>query len=515
MKKWYAVSLSLPLAASLSSRVSAKEEKNQNDKDGVFYEIYVKSFYDSDGNGHGDLKGVIMKLDYLNDGNRNTNKDLQVNGLWLMPINTSPSYHKYDVTDYYSIDPEYGTLEDFHELTLEAHKRDVRVIIDLVINHTSSEHPWFIEASRDVTSKYHYYYVWSDEHTDLSETGSWGQQVWYKNPNGAGYYYGTFWSGMPDLNFTNPHVREELIKIGQYWLKQGADGFRLDAAMHIYKGQTTDGALNNLKWWEQFRAAMLEVKTDVHLVGEVWDVPEVVAPYYKSLDSAFNFDLASKIVHSVKSGIDEGIAAAAIATDELYRTYNPNKIDATFLTNHDQIRVMSEFKGDIQKGKSAASILLTLPGNPYLYYGEEIGMIGEKPDELIREPFRWYEGDGEGQTSWQTPVYNIGNNGISVEVQDNNENSLLNHYRKMIRIRQQYVELGKGNIESIEVNNAKVVAYNRTYKKSSIQIFHNIANETVVVKTPLIGKVIFASEQGVKNTKSSLTIPAHTTVLVK
>ncbi|MDE5052397.1 alpha-amylase family glycosyl hydrolase [Niallia taxi] len=124
MKKWYAVSLSLPLAASLSSRVSVKEEKNQNDKDGVFYEIYVKSFYDSDGNGHGDLKGVIKKLDYLNDGNRNTNKDLQVNGLWLMPINTSPSYHKYDVTDYYSIDPEYGTLADFHELTLEAHKRD-------------------------------------------------------------------------------------------------------------------------------------------------------------------------------------------------------------------------------------------------------------------------------------------------------------------------------------------------------------------------------------------------------
>lgn len=514
MRNWYGVKLSLPQTVSLSSQVSAQSGESQYDKDGVFYEIYVKSFYDSDSNGHGDLKGVISQLDYLNDGNRSTSKDLQVNGMWLMPINTSPSYHKYDVTDYYNIDPEYGTLEDFRNLTNEAHKRGMKVIMDLVVNHTSSEHPWFKEASQDINSKYRTYYVWADEHADLNETGSWGQQVWYKNPNGEGYYYGTFWSGMPDLNFNHHDVRAEMIKIGQYWLSQGADGFRLDAAMHIYKGQTADGAANNLEWWKEFRAVMQQSKPDVYLVGEVWDLPEVVAPYYEALDSAFNFHLADKIILSVKSGTDQGITAAALATAALYHTYNPTIIDAIFLSNHDQNRVMSELNSDAAKAKSAASILLTLPGNPFIYYGEEIGMTGAKPDEFIREPFRWFEGDGEGQTSWQTPTYNIGGNGISVEAQDNDQASLLNHYRKMIRVRQGYDELLKGNLEAMEVNNAKIVAYKRTLHQT-IQIYHNISNETVAVTIAGNGEVVFSSEAGVIKNDSMLTIPANTTVLVK
>lgn len=515
MRKWYGVKLSLPQAVSLSSEVIARSGKNQNDKNGVFYEIFVKSFYDFDGDGHGDLKGVISKLDYLNDGNANISSDLQVNGMWLMPINTSPSYHKYDVTDYYSIDPEYGTLEDFRKLTSDAHKRGMKVIMDLVVNHTSSEHPWFKEASQDVNSKYRTYYVWADESADLNETGSWGQRVWYKNPNGEGYYFGTFWSGMPDLNFDNQEVRAEIIKIGQFWLNQGADGFRLDAAMHIFKGQTRDGASNNLEWWKEFRAVMQETNPDVYLVGEVWDLPEVVAPYYQSLDSAFNFNLADKIVHSVKNGTDQGITAAALATDALYRTYNPTIIDAIFLSNHDQNRVMSELNNDTAKAKSAASILLTLPGNPFIYYGEEIGMTGEKPDELIREPFRWYEGNGEGQTSWQTPAYNVGGNGISVEAQDNDQESLLNHYRKMIRVRQQYEELVKGNIEGNEVNNLKIVTYKRTFHHSTLQVYHNISNEAVTVNISGNGEIVFASEDGAIMNKSTLTLPANTTVLVK
>ncbi|MEI4829905.1 alpha-amylase family glycosyl hydrolase [Bacillus sp. FJAT-53711] len=520
-KKWTALALSLPLVVSLSTNIQAetlhnnKGQKAQTgNKDGVFYELYVNSFYDTDNNGHGDLKGVTKKLDYLNDGDPKTNNDLQINGIWMMPINTSPSYHKYDVTDYYNIDPQYGSLQDFRELTTEAHKRNVKIVMDLVINHTSSEHPWFVDALKNKNSKYRDYYIWADKNTDLNEKGPWGQQVWHKASNGE-YFYATFWEGMPDLNYDNPKVREEMIKIGKFWLKQGADGFRLDAAMHIFKGQTSEGAKKNIEWWNEFRDAMRETNPNTYLVGEVWDQPEVVAPYYQSLDSTFNFDLAYKIVNSVKNGTDQGVAAAAVATDELYKTYNPNKIDGTFLTNHDQNRVMSELNGDVNKAKSAASILLTLPGNPFIYYGEEIGMTGQKPDELIREPFRWYEDDKKGQTSWETPVYNIGHNGISVEAQDKQKASLLSHYRKMIRVRQQHDELVKGNLESISVNNSQVVAYNRTYKNKSIQVYHNISDKPVTLTVSDKGKLIFSSELGAKKEKSTLVIPANTTVLVK
>ncbi|MGO1098923.1 alpha-amylase family glycosyl hydrolase [Priestia megaterium] len=517
-KKWTALALTLPLAASLSTGVHAetvhKGKAPTADKNGVFYEVYVNSFYDANKDGHGDLKGLTQKLDYLNDGNSHTKNDLQVNGIWMMPVNPSPSYHKYDVTDYYNIDPQYGNLQDFRKLMKEADKRDVKVIMDLVVNHTSSEHPWFQAALKDKNSKYRDYYIWADKNTDLNEKGSWGQQVWHKAPNGE-YFYGTFWEGMPDLNYDNPEVRKEMINVGKFWLKQGVDGFRLDAALHIFKGQTPEGAKKNILWWNEFRDAMKKENPNVYLTGEVWDQPEVVAPYYQSLDSLFNFDLAGKIVSSVKAGNDQGIATAAAATDELFKSYNPNKIDGIFLTNHDQNRVMSELSGDVNKAKSAASILLTLPGNPYIYYGEEIGMTGEKPDELIREPFRWYEGNGIGQTSWETPVYNKGGNGVSVEAQTKQKDSLLNHYREMIRVRQQHEELVKGTLQSISVDSKEVVAYSRTYKGKSISVYHNISNQPVKVSIAAKGNLIFASEKGAKKVKNQLVIPANATVLIK
>lgn len=212
---------------------------------------------------------------------------------------------------------------------------------------------------------------------------------------------------------------------------------------------------------------------------------------------------------------DQGVATAAIATDALFKSYNPNKIDGVFLTNHDQNRVMSELNGDANKAKSAASILLTLPGNPFIYYGEEIGMAGQKPDELIREPFRWYEGNGTGQTSWETSMYNKGGNGVSVEAQNKQKDSLLNHYREMIHIRQQYEELVKGDLKSLQVNNKQAIAYSRTYKQKSIGVYHNISNKPVTLTVSSKGKLIFASEKGAKKEKAKLVIPANTTVFIQ
>jgi glycosidase len=514
--------LSIPLLLSFSTGANADSIHSKvqtQSKNGVYYEVYVNSFYDSNHDGHGDLKGLTEKLNYLNDGNPKTNQDLGVNGIWLMPITASPSYHKYDVTDYYKVDPQYGNMDDLHKLVKEAHKRGIKVIMDLVINHTSSDHPWFQAASKDLNSKYHNYYVWANQNTDLNEKGSWGQQVWYKNPNGPGYFYSTFWSGMPDLNYDNPDVRKEMINVGKFWLKQGVDGFRLDAAMHIYPGQTQEGAAKNYQWWQEFQSAMKTENPNVYLAGEVWDKTETIAPYFKSIDSLFNFNIGSKIIDSINSGTDQGVASDDQSMQNLYKGYNQNEIDAPFLTNHDQNRVMSDLSGDINKAKVAASVLLTLPGNPFIYYGEELGMKGQKPDELIREPFRWYSTDRAGQTTWEKPVYNTDNSGVSVQEETKDPNSLLSHYRDMIRLREAHEALTEGNIEAIKVNNSHVIAFKRSSKQESLSIVHNISNQSVDVDLSGIAsdnaKVIFSTTQGVKINHGFITVPAYTSVVIK
>ena len=178
---------------------------------GVWYEIFVRSWYDTDGDGTGDLNGVTAKLDYL--------KSLGVGGIWLMPINPSPSYHGYDVTDYYTINPQYGTMADFERLLREAHKRHIKVIIDLVINHTSDQHPWF-EAARDPADPHHDWYSWAGPHTDLHAADAAGSQAWHAL--GTAHYLGDFSANMPDLDYDTPAVRKEMVKLGQYWLKKAA-----------------------------------------------------------------------------------------------------------------------------------------------------------------------------------------------------------------------------------------------------------------------------------------------------
>ncbi|MBN2909981.1 DUF3459 domain-containing protein [Polycladomyces sp. WAk] len=487
---------------------------------GVFYEIYVRSFTDANGDGDGDLAGITSKLDYLNDGRPDAGKDLEVDGLWLMPITKSPSYHKYDVVDYYQVDPQYGTLKDFRRLVGEAHKRGIKVIMDLVVNHTSNQHPWFVSASRDKNSPYRDYYIWADENTDIHEKGPWGQPVWHETYPGSGdYYYGLFWSGMPDLNYDNPRVREEIIKIGKFWLKQGADGFRLDAAKHIYPDEQE---AKNHEWWSQFRREMQKVKSNVYLVGEVWDAKERVAPYYAELDSLFNFDLSGRILQSLQQGQDAGIAALAAETGRMYAEVNPRAIDAPFLTNHDQNRTMSVLNGDVNKAKTAAAILLTLPGNPFLYYGEEIGMLGEKPDEYIREPFRWYPGHGPGQTTWEEPRFNTGPNAVSVQSQMHDPHSLLHWYRQWIRLRHRYPALTYGDLKPLSTNDARVAAYQRVSDGERLTVLHNLSGQTVTVTVPADHhlRVVYAGPSNVQIRQNGadqarVTLPAYTSALLK
>jgi alpha-amylase len=486
-------SASVSDAASLATGVFPDVDRKPRvieNKYGIYYEIFVRSFADSDGDGIGDIKGLTSMLDYLNDGDPQTDTDLGVNGIYLMPVNVSPSYHKYDVTNYYEIDPEYGTLEDFELFLTEAHKRGMRVIMDLVVNHTSSEHPWFKESATSAGGLYRDFYNWADDDTegyDIKSVLSSGSKIWH-SLNGS-YYYGYFWSGMPDLNYDNPKVREEIKDVARFWLEKGVDGFRLDAAMHIYgvyeKPVGTRLQEKNIQWWKEFGAAAEQIDPDVYLVGEVWDKTYVIAPYYEGLDSLFNFDVGEGIIKVIRSGSaaavsSKGFSQWLAAKYETYGKAEPKYLDAPFLTNHDQNRIMDRLSDDTAKARLAAGIYLTLPGNPFIYYGEEIGMRGSKPDEMIRVPFIWYEEPNPPQCTWQSTLNNIST--VPCDIQSKDPDSLLNHYKGLIRVRQSSDALMKGAFRPVETGNRAVIAYERYIPddaggRESVIVLHNISGE--------------------------------------
>lgn len=310
-----------------------------------------------------------------------------------MPIFASPSYHGYDTVDYYSVDPEYGTNQDFKRLVAEAHARGIRVILDLMLNHTSSEHPSFQDALRDPASPYRDWYIWA--HEDPNYRGPWGDEAWHRSPVRDEYYYGVFWEGMPDLNYRNPAVTAEARAISAYWLgEMGADGFRLDAIKHLIEdGRIQENTPATQRWLREYRAFLDATAPDALTVGEVFGGgAAVLASYYPDqLDSYFQFEVGAAIL----AAANDGLAADVVTTVEDASAVAPDQRWAPFLTNHDQPRVMTQLGGDVAEAKLAATALLTLPGLPFLYYGEEIGMAGDKPDELIRTPMQ--------APSWSSP----------------------------------------------------------------------------------------------------------------
>lgn len=467
-----------------------RKKGNMAEKQGVYYEIFVRSFADSDGDGIGDLNGVTKKLDYL--------KELGIDGIWLMPINASPSYHGYDVTDYNSINPDYGTKEDFETLLKEAHKRNIKVVMDFVINHTSSEHPWFQSAIADENSEYRNYYRWvkkSDKADySVSDVSNWGEPVWHKN--GTDYYYGIFSADMPDLNYNNPKVREEMIKAAKGWLELGVDGFRLDAAMHIYGDnefkQQKNALEANLQWWNEFAIACEKINPDVYLIGEAWQETESLPEYAQPFDTKFNFTFESDMIAAIQEEKAMSASGGTRLAESLetilkqYAEYDKNFIDGVFASNHDQNRILSQVKTE-EKAKLAANIYLTLPGNPFIYYGEELGMLGEKPDENIREPFKWSKDGSDMDTTWEEDASNKNTMSL-MEQQLSGANTMYHHYRKMIAFRKAHTALTEGSYTAVDVGNDAVLAYIRESKEETLFVIHNLsAEETVIQEDSLAG----------------------------
>jgi glycosidase len=437
--------------------------------DTVFYEIFVRSFRDSNGDGIGDFNGITEKLDYLHD--------LGIRGIWLMPINPSPSYHGYDVTDYDAVNPDYGTMDDFKHLLAEAHKRDIKVIIDLVLNHTSAQHPWFKEALKP-GSQYHDWYVWKDQ--DPGTLGPWGAPAWYKAANGQ-YYYAIFWDQMPDLNYNNPAVREEAKKISLFWLKDiGIDGFRLDAVRYLEEDDKLADSTTNHAFLKEWGAYYRSINPSAFTVGEAWTDNANVKEYTKTdaeLDSAFNFDLSTAILKSLNESSNTSVRFLLQTTVRDF----PQQDNANFLTNHDMPRVVNQLGENSEgKAKAAAGILLTAPGIPFIYYGEEIGMSGSKPDEMIRTPMQWTNENGAGFTSgkpWE-PI-NSDFSTVNVAKQMGERASVLEHYRKLIQLRNEHPALRIGETFIAESNSNKLVAYLRASKGEILLTVVNIDDSPV------------------------------------
>ncbi len=483
---------------------------------GITYEIFVLAFADSDGDGKGDIKGMTSKLDYL--------KDLGVEGIWLMPMNPSPSYHKYDVSNYYDIHPDYGTLDDFKKFIEEAHKRNIKVIMDMVINHSGSQNAWFKDALANPNSPYREYYIWT--HKDDPQTqapgriiaGDSGNRNRWNKVEGSDYlYYSYFGRNMPDMNFDSPKLREEIFKIGRFWIGEiKVDGFRLDAARHIFPD---DRPKDNHRWWVYFRNEMQKVNKEVYLVGEVWAPAEIVGPYMEGLPALFNFDMGGAITKAVNSGRGDSLTINHKKIRDFYKSINPDYVDATFLTNHDQNRIMSAVNNNMDKAKMAASLLLTLPGSPYLYYGEEIGMQGKKPDQFIREPFLWdAKANDKSRTTWITPRYSADSSVVPASQQIKDKNSIYNHYKTFIQLRNTSKALTYGELESISFSNKEICAFVRSANDESVLVLHNLSQTDVTVNLPATfgeyNKVVFNNKNStVKN--SAVMVSSYSTVILR
>ncbi len=436
------------------------------------YEIWPRSFKDSDGDGNGDFNGMTSKLDYL--------QTLGVNAIWLTPMFEAPSYHGYDFQDFYNVEADYGTMTDFERFIDASHQHGMKVILDLVLNHISDQHAWFLRSTRK-EPVYEDYFIWREQRPE-----GWGQAwsdqpnpeaVWHWNDTRKAYYYGAFGSSQPDVNLRNPDVVAELDKLAAFWLKKGVDGFRLDAVRYAIE----DGPLSQqadtqatLDYWTNFTKRVKAINPNALLVGEAWAPLEVTGRYRnggKGLDAAFDFDFGELVIGlldpaSVRAA-DFGTLSdtpAAKHRDALWQNLQqraaaaPMGYFSPFLTNHDKNRIMHTLQNDPARAKIAASLLLTSPGTAYLYYGEEIGMsqyaVGE--DRYRRAPMQWtdeanagfnatdrnwidlpapkgYRGD---QGAWWAKYWKtLRNKGHSVDAQQVDPNSLFNHYKRLLAVR--------------------------------------------------------------------------------
>ena len=483
----------------------------------VYYQIFVGSFSDSNGDGIGDLRGIINRFDYLNDGDPNSGLSLGVEGIWLSPIFTSPSYHKYDVTDYYEIDPKFGTMEDLQELIDLCHERGVQLILDLVINHSAKNNAWFQKFSAahkngNTEDPYYNFYSWTEERTSGVS--------WHTISGSSHYYEGNFSSEMPELNFDNTVVRQTMVDVAKFYLDMGIDGFRFDAAKYIYYGKTTE----NTDFWDWYMAQLRAIKPDIYTVAEVWDSDAVTIPYFSSTN-CFNFTMAQndgQIAQAARNGNIHVLTAYVRNYLDQIQAQHPNAMMCTFIANHDTDRAAGFLTVSSGQAKVAANIAMLMPGSTFIYYGEEIGLKGSRgganTDANRRLAMLW--GDGDTVKNPIGTTYNSEQVNGTVADQLPNGDSLYNHYKKLILIRKANPEIAYGTYTPLSID-SQAGGFLSSYNGSTVAVLHNASSEAVTIdlsKLSDISLTTLAAVVGVGTAKlegTMLTIDPQTSVVLR
>ncbi|MCD8371760.1 MAG: alpha-amylase [Clostridia bacterium] len=485
------------------------EENIVNDNYANYYEIFVYSFCDSDGDGYGDLNGVTEKLSYI--------RDLGYTGIWLMPICPSPSYHKYDVTDYYDIDSLYGDMDDFETLISEAHTLGISVILDLVVNHTSSSHEWFKASAKahingDTNNTYYDWYNFSTS----SQTG------YNKYPSSLGtiYYESRFDSGMPDLNLDCQAVRDEIENIIEFWIGKGADGFRLDACTSYY----TDSSTSSQEFCDWISTTIKSYKEDAFIVGEVWEGIGTIKEYSAAAPEMSFFAFPVSTSSSSSSYIYKATLSSESSknADNYYSSCGnvismaSGGIPVPFLDNHDMNRVAGLMSRDENRIKFAYGLLSIYNGTAFTYYGDEIGMIGSGSDPNRRIGMLW-------STDGATTIAPSGTTSTEycfdgVEEQLADEGSILNYYKQANNLRNAFPEIARGELSRTSYDNNKVLIMHKTYNNSTITIIINFdtSEQTVEGDYGTLQKGLCAyRDTSVTQSGTTLTLPAYSIAVLK
>lgn len=448
----------------------------------VFYQIFVGSFSDSNGDGTGDLRGIISRMDYLNDGDIHSGESLGVQGIWLSPIFSSPSYHKYDTTNYYKIDDKFGTEEDLKELLDLCHERNVKVILDLAINHTSESNQWFTKfagAHKDgaTDDAYYDFYSWVKK----DEAG--GGATYRAIPGCTDELYECNFSGdMPELNFDNEAVRQEMLKVAKYYLDLGVDGFRFDAVKYIYFGDTKA----SVDFWNWYTQELRRYKEDIYLVGECWSSDTETLPYVSAMN-CFNFQMAQsegQIANAAK-GMDIRVFTKYVQNyQSKVKEANPEGMVIPFLSNHDMDRCSGYLTLATKRMQMGANLYLLSPGSPFIYYGEEIGMRGTRgganTDANRRLAMLWGDDDTVRNPQGSTYDDKKQTNG-TVAGQLDNKDSLCRYYGQLIAMRNRYPEIARGTYRSLDYGSISFGGFVIEYDGKQSVLLHNTSDGEITM----------------------------------
>lgn len=482
------------LAAKLAALPALPENPVTDGNCRTWYQVFVYSFYDSNGDGIGDLRGVTERLDYI--------QSMGFDGIWLSPIHPSDTYHKYNVRDYIDVDPQYGTLEDFGDLIQECHRRGLRVLLDLVINHTDLYHPWFTEHP---------------EYYNIADTP--GNGNWAVLPDGR-YYECQFWDHMPDLNLENPDLRAEIVRICAFWFDRGVDGFRLDAVKEYVTGNTAKN-IEILSW---FTETVKRLKPDAYLVGEAWDTTVSLYDYYKSgIDSMFDFPFAgsdgavAQLMLRSDASVSDYLNKIA-AVQQTIVSYNPKGSDAPFFTNHDMSRASGFLRRDAGLIKTAWGLSLTMPGDAFVYYGEELGMTGSGKDENKRAPMFWTDDPQAPGMTLGPPDREAQANSFPPAVeQAGDPDSIFAYITNAVRLRRAYPQIGRGTFEIIPASSGtKACAVRRAWLDSEIIIVYNVSADSVEFALPgVLQDFLSATGEQPSQDGGVLTLPGYCIAVLK